>query len=229
MGEPRLVDMRMTIAAICLLALPLRVSHGADFVDPGFESYTVSAGEFVKPTSGSWLFGANTDAGVVEPYSPNSSNGPLDTWSATLVAHEGQQYASTYAGGDTIRQRVMFGAVGDYWISVYAAAPDGSVTIPSVGTLPLVDGEFTFTLESIPFSTPRIVPKGSSWSLYRVLLSIGEPAPYTIGIANTRTAAYFINYDSFSIQPVPEPSTMAVLAMALAGFAFLAWRRRGRS
>src|SRR5438045_2010175 len=85
--------------------------HGQVFTDPGFESYSVNPGEFVRPSLGAWLFGG--DAGVVEPPAPNSSTGPGNTWSATFAPVDGQQYASTYAGADTIRQGVVFVTAGD--------------------------------------------------------------------------------------------------------------------
>ncbi len=98
-------------ALIVLTISRVPVLHGQAFVDPGFESYGVSAGGFIQPASGPWLFG--NDAGLVEPPAPNSSTGPLNTWSAIFSPVEGQQYASTYAGADTLRQMVTFSAPGD--------------------------------------------------------------------------------------------------------------------
>src|SRR6185295_16762179 len=141
--------------------------------DPGFEGYNVSSGNFLQPSSGAWLF--NNDAGVVEPPAPNSSTGPLNTWSATFAPVEGQQYASTYAGGDSIRQLLSFSAAGDYRLSVYAAAPSGSVTIPSVGSFALGNGEFTFTLGASAIGSPQTVVAGSTWSLFTVDFSIATP------------------------------------------------------
>jgi hypothetical protein len=183
--------------------------YGAAFTDPGFESYAVSSGGYVQPTSGPWTF--SNDAGVVEPYSANSSTGPLNTWSAVPSAMDGQQYASTYAGSDTIRQVVSFSVPGSYMISVYAAAPDGSVTIPSVGTLQLVDGEFTFALGGSAIGNVNTVPKGSSWTSYSAMFAIGKPGDYVLGVQNTKSAPYFINYDAFAIQSVPEPTTFHLL------------------
>ena len=60
-------------------------------------------------------------------FAGNSSTGPLNTWSATLAAVDGQQYASTYAGSDSIRQLVTFATAGQYEISVYAVSPSGSL------------------------------------------------------------------------------------------------------
>jgi hypothetical protein len=221
---PRLVAVRLAVVALCFLVAPIRVLCGASLADPGFENYAVGAGGFVKPASGSWLF--TNDAGVVEPYSPNSSNGTLDTWSAAFTAYEGLQYASTYAGGDSIRQSVAFDTAGDYLISVYAAAPDGSVTIPSIGTLQLVDGEFTFTLAGTAIGSPHTVARGSSWNSYSAVFTIGKPGSYLLGTNNTLLASYFINYDSFSVQSVPEPSMVALLTVAAATLLFMAWPRR---
>jgi len=224
-----LVAARPVVAVICFFATAVGVLHGAAFTDPGFENYTVGAGGFLKPTSGPWVF--TNDAGVVEPYSPNSSTGTLNTWSATFSAMEGQQYASTYAGGDSIHQTVSFSTAGNYMISVYAAAPNGSLTIPSVGTLPLGDGEFTFALANSDIGSLHTVSAGSSWALYSAVFSIGSPGSYALGVQNTAIAPYFINYDSFSIQSVPEPSTIVLLVtgLASASFLFMAWRRRKQS
>jgi hypothetical protein len=214
-------------AFAALFAATDRVVYSQGFTDPGFENYAVSAGGFLKPESGPWLFGKNTDAGVVEPYAPNSSNGPLDTWSSTFSAYEGQQYASTYAGSDTIRQEIVFDAAGNYTVFVHAAAPDGSVTIPSVGTLPLEDGEFTFTLDNVWIGNLQTVPKGSSWNSYNTMFTIPNPGNYILGIRTTKSAPYFINYDAFAVQPVPEPTAfilMISLGAVIAGVKV--WRRR---
>src|SRR6185369_1994372 len=88
------------------------IVNGQTLTDPGFEAYTVNSGGFVRPATGPWSFG--NDAAVVKPPAPNSSTGPLNTWSATFAAIDGQQYASTYAGGDSIRQFVSFDAAGLY-------------------------------------------------------------------------------------------------------------------
>ena len=118
----RRIDIRKAIllAIAVPFAATVSVAYGVAFADPGFEDYAVSSGGFLQPASGPWVF--TNDAGVVEPYSPNSSTGPLDTWSATFAAYEGQQYASTYAGSNHIHQKVSFSAAGDYVISAYAAA-----------------------------------------------------------------------------------------------------------
>jgi len=208
-----LVALGMTI----FFAATVGMLYGEDFTDPGFENYLLSSGGFVQPTSGPWLF--SNDAGVVEPFAPNSSTGPLHTWSATFPAAQGQQYASTYAGIDRLRQAVSFAAAGDYRISVYAAAPSGSLTIPSVGTWPLEDGEFTFILGAADIGSLHTVPKGSSWNSYSAMFTIPSPGNYTLGVRNTQTTPYFINYDGFAIQSVPEPATAALLVAGAIGLA----------
>ena len=112
-------------------------------VDPGFESYAVSSGGFLKPTSGAWAF--RNDAGVVEPFSPPTSTAVLNTWSATFAPYEGEQYASAYAGSDWFDQEVFFPAPGQYLLSVYAASPGGTVIING-GTQQLVAGDFRFAV-----------------------------------------------------------------------------------
>src|SRR4051812_47903330 len=201
---------RVVVVIGCITTL-----HGQVFTDPSFESYAVSPGGFVKPASGAWLFG--NDAGVVEPPAPNSSTGALDTWSATFAPVDGQQYTSTYAGADTIRQTVAFSAAGDYRLSAYAAAPNGSLTIPGVGTYALGAGEFTFTLANATIGSLHTVPAGSGWSLFTADFTVSAPGSYQLGVKNTAAATYFINYDNFAIQPVPEPSTIALGFLSAAG------------
>jgi len=186
----------------------------------------VNPGGFIQPASGVWLFG--NDAGVVEPPAPNSSTGPLNTWSATFSPVDGQQYASTYAGSDTIRQSVTFGAAGDYRLSVYAAVPNGAVTIPSVGTFALGSGEFTFTLANAAIGNLHTVPAGSGWSLFTADFTIGAPGDYQLGVRNTASAPYFINYDAFAIEPVPEPSPVALGLLGAVCVAIRATRRKSR-
>src|SRR5580765_4644053 len=194
---------------MAIIAGSANIGHAQVFTDPGFESYTVSPGGFIQPASGAWLFG--NDAGVVEPPAPNSSTGPLNTWSAIFSPVEGQQYASTYAGADTLRQMVTFSAPGDYRLSVYAAAPSGSLTIPSVGTFGLGSGEFTFTLGTAAVGNVQTVPVGSGWSLYTADFAIAAPGNYQLGVRNTASTPYFVNYDAFAVQPVPEPSTLVLV------------------
>jgi hypothetical protein len=213
------------ITAIAFVLSFVATLHGQVFTDPGFESYAVNPGGFVQPTSGAWLFG--NDAGVVEPPAPNSSTGPGDTWSATFAPIDGQQYASTYAGVDTIRQVVAFGAAGNYRLSAYAAAPNGSLTIPSVGTFTLGSGEFTFTLANASIGSLHTVPAGAGWSLFTADLTIATPGNYELGVRNTMAATYFINYDAFAIQPVPEPSTVALGLLGALGFAIRGRKRVG--
>jgi hypothetical protein len=200
-----------------LLALVLFCNLGpavvrADLLaDPGFESYAVTGGGFLKPTSGPWTF--TNDAGIVEPYSPNSSTGVLNTWSATFSAFQGQQYASTYAAMDNLRQMVSFSEAGDYRISVCAAAPDGSVTIPLVGTMSLGDGAFTFTLANTAIGDVHTVTKGSGWALYEAAFSIDKPGDYLLGVQNRGESSYFVNYDAFALRSVPEPCAFSMLAI----------------
>ena len=167
------------------------------------------------------------DAGVVEPYAPNSSIDTLNTWSATFAAVEGQQYASTYAAFDNIKQAVAFAAPGEYRISVYAAAPDGTVIVPpSTSPVAVVDGEFTFTLNNTGIGSLHSVSRGTGWTLFSADFAIGSAGTYDLGIRNTKAATYFVNYDAFAIQAVPEPGA-AVLALCL-GAAMLAVNTKRR-
>ena len=210
---------------VAVLASRVTVLIGQTFSDPGFESYDVSAGGFVRPGSGAWLFG--NDAGVVEPPAPNTSTGPLNTWSATFDPVDGQQYACTYAALDTIRQWVTFDTAGDYRLSVFAAAPDGSVSIPTVGTVTLGDGGFTFTLGNLAIGTEHLVAAGTGFGLFTADLVVSAPGDLLLGVRNTVAAPYFINYDAFSIQAVPEPSVIALGLIGALGAGLIGLRRRG--
>jgi hypothetical protein len=37
---------------------------------------------------------------------------------------------------------------------------------------------------------------------------VASPGNYQLGIRNTLAASYFINYDAFDVEPVPEPSAV---------------------
>jgi hypothetical protein len=188
--------------------------------DPGFESYSVSPGGFVRSSSGAWSF--YNDACVVEPFAPNSSNGVFSTWSATRAAYEGQQYACTYAGGDLIAQSVYFPEVGTYEISVRAFAPAGTILIPPQPTIPLIDGQFRF-YDDGSIGPTFTVPVDQNWALYTTQFTVSAPGYQLIGVTNPLTASYFINYDAMALHRVPEPGMMAVLGIALAAIT----RRRG--
>jgi hypothetical protein len=211
-------------AAIVAVSLASTAVAGQFFTDPGFENYAVEPGQFVRPASGPWSF--TNDASVVEPFAPNSSNGVLSTWSATFAPVEGQQYASTYAGSDTIRQSVALAAAGDYQLSVFATAPDGTVTIPGVGTFTLGDGQFTFTLGNAAIGGTQVVEAGAGWGFYTADFTVASPGNYLLGVRSTLADTYFINYDSFDVRFVPEPSA---LALAVGGGLALALCRRGAS
>lgn len=208
-AAPRLILFGLIMMVLLARANPLL---GQAFTDPGFEGYSVSAGSVLQPVSGPWTF-AN-DAAVVRPFSPNVSNG-TNTWSATFAPIEGQQYASTYAGLDSLRQTVTFASAGNYRISAFAAAPSGSITLPSAGggTFPLVSSEFTFTLGGASIGNLNAIDPGSSWTLFSADFSISAPGDYQLGIRNTKIAPYFINYDNFAVQPVPEPSVVALVLL----------------
>ena len=210
-----------------LCASVTNTAQGQLLMDGGFENYTVSSGGFVQPSSGPWIF-AN-DAGVVKPFAPNSSGGSLNTWSATLAPVEGLQYASTYAALDSLRQVVAFPAAGLYHLSVSAAAPGGSLSIPSVGTFTLGDGEFTFLLDNTAVGSLRTVPAGATWNSFSADVTIATPGNYEVGVRNTRAAAYFINYDAFQVELVPEPGVLQLsLALGAGVVAVRALRRRRR-
>jgi hypothetical protein len=75
------------------------------------------------------------------------------------------------------------------------------------------DGQFAFTLGTSNIGSPFTVSQGSSWTLYDVTFTIDQPGNYNLGVRNADAATYFINYDSFSIQPVPEPSSIVLLGL----------------
>jgi hypothetical protein len=208
----------LSLATIWAVAAGNSVAFSQSLSDPGFESYALSAGQYIKPVAGVWTF--VNDAGVVEPFAANSSTGALNTWSATFGPLEGQQYASTYAGSDTIRQLVTFANAGQYEISVYAASPSGTLTIPGVLTSNVVDGEFTFTLGNAAIGATHNVEAGASWSRYAASFDIPAPGNYQLGIRNTLAAVYFVNYDAFAIQAIPEPSAIAMGLVAMLLLAF---------
>jgi hypothetical protein len=201
------------------------VMQAQTVLNSGFEDDVVTAGGFLRPTTGPWAF--DNDAGIVRPYAPNSSTGPLNTWSATFVPIQGQQYASTYAAADLIRQRLVFGAAGDYRISVYAVSPGGTLTIPGVGTSTLVDGEFSFVLGTSTIGALNTVVREAAWTEYSAIFTIPAPGTYDLGVRNTKIGAYFINYDAFSIQAVPESGIMS-LALVMGICCFLRFTRGAR-
>ena len=204
----------MVVAAVGMCA----PSALAFFADPGFESYDVAAGQAVFDNSGPWAFENN--GRVVEPYTNGNIGSPPDTWSAVFAPHGGEQYACTYAGADTITQSVML-APGSYTVSVWAAAPSGTVTI-SGNTLTLVTGGFEFTLDGSPISLVNALDPDTGWTLFSATFAIDTPGSYDVGVHNPVIAPYFIYFDDFALVPAPGIG----MAGALAGVALGRRRRR---
>jgi hypothetical protein len=199
--------------------LGLRSTFAQVLVDPGFESYAVSSGGFLKPTTGAWVF--RNDAGIVEPFSPSTSTAVLNTWSATLAPYEGMQYASSYAGGDWFDQEVFFPAAGQYLLSVYAASPSGTL-IQAGGAQQLVDGDFRFAVGGVVTGPTFTPPLDAGWARYRAVINIPAAGNRLVGFHTTKVASYFINFDAFSLTRVPEPASTALM---LVGSAAAAWYR----
>jgi hypothetical protein len=191
-----------------------------NLVDPGFESVVVASGGFSHTGNSAWTF--TNDAGVVRPFTNPTSTGALNTWSATFSPVEGSQYASTYAALDTIRQTASL-APGSYVLSVSAAAPSGSITIPPFAAMPLVTGGFQLTFGAQ--SSPTInMPPGTDWQTYSATFVLNSPGNIAVGIRNPVTASYFINYDDITLTRIPEPA--AWLLGSVGSLAPLRCRRR---
>lgn len=212
---------RRIITSVAVLLCTHLTVFGQYFLDAGFESYAVESGQFTQSGAGPWQF--NNDAGVVDPPAPNTSLEVLNTWSATYDPVDGEQYASTYAGADTILQSVTINTPGDYILSVWAASPGGTVTIRT-STLTLQDGGFRFNINGL-VGSEQAVEIGSGWVQYSTEFNVASAGDYTVGVRNTRTAPYFINYDAFAITPVPEPS-LALWGLLGLGLTYAVTRRR---
>jgi hypothetical protein len=197
-----------------------REAEAVILTDPGFESVAVPAGGFSHAGDPAWTF--VNDAGVTRPFTNPTSTGALNTWSATFSPIEGSQYASTYALLDSIRQTVAIPA-GTYVLSVYAASPAGSVTIPPIGTSQLVTGAFqlTFGAQSGPIIE---MPPGTDWLLSSATFVQSSAGSVAIGVRNSETAPYFVNYDAFTLELIPEPA--AIMHFIIGACVVLHTRRR---
>jgi MYXO-CTERM domain-containing protein len=59
---------------------------------------------------------------------------------------------------------------------------------------------------------------GASWSPFAADFTVNSAGSYLLGIRNSSLSSpYFINYEAFSIQPIPEPSTLALGLLGLLG------------
>jgi hypothetical protein len=209
--------MKQRLMFVMLLFGVVASAQAITIADPGFESFDVDPGGFTKE-NGAWSF--DNDAGVVQPYAPNSSTAILNTWSATFDAIEGEQYASTYAGGDRIFQSVTFEKSGEYLFEVFAAAPGGSVNTGG-GYIPLSWGSFYFQV-GLQSAGYFVLYPDTDWAKYSATAYV-EAGTHLVQIKNGASAPYFINYDAFSLTLVPLPASIWLLGSALAG---LGWLRR---
>jgi HpiC1 cyclase len=206
--------MTKSIYAVSFLSIVFALGFGSGvravtLTDPGFESPVLSAGGFTHAGNPAWTF--TNDAGVTRPFTNPTSTAVLNTWSATLSPIDGAQYASTYAGSDNITQTVSL-AAGTYELSVYAAAPSGSVTIPPQPPLALVNGAFQLLFGG-QNSAAINMPPGTDWQRRSATFTLASPGNVAVGVRNTVTASYFINYDAFSLTLVPEPTSFVLLAI----------------
>jgi hypothetical protein len=190
-------------------------------LDPGFESYSVSAGEWTNVDGGPWQF--NNNAGVVEPFAPPTVLSPLMTWAATIAPYDGQQYASAYAGSDFFDTIVDFPMPGDYFLSVYAASPpDSSDVNDAVPTL--TTGAFRFALGGAVTGPTFVPPLDAEWNRYSTTVRVNSAGPRLVGFHTTKTAPYFVYFDAFSLGRIPEPATLGLALIAL--IAPARWHRR---
>lgn len=198
------------------------VAMAVTIQDASFESFNVADGSSVMAPDGPWLW-AN-DAGVVDPILPNSSNGAVDnTASGTFAPMDGEQYATTYATLDRVTQIVEFASAGEYELSVWAAAPDGTLTIPEVFVDRLLDtGGFQFVVDGTAIGDVNMLDPATPWTFYSTRFFVPSPGQFSVGVRNVVTAPYFINYDAFTLQTVPEPSGAMALGVLLA-LCFIKW------
>lgn len=203
-----------------------------EFLDAGFEDYSVPDGSFVRPSVGPWQFSSTRFANtfVVDPTFSPTYSWPNDTRSATFAPQQGEQYVSTYAGLGGLQQNVTFDRPGIYRISTYAASPAGDVLIPTLpgGTqsFPLASGEFRFLVHR-PFGYDEshatlvgeklTTQSGATWSQFNSLFTLNSPGTFQVVVQNTKTANYFIYYDNFDVsfvRAIPESSSQILMMAA---------------
>ncbi len=100
------------------------------------------------------------------------------------------------------------------------------------------DGPYSLQLKAGALSQELAEYNGTANFLFGVLTPIGGVvqllATYTSGkgeasfssSSNGFTSAYIPSFSNFTVNVVPEPSTMLLLASGLAGLGFFRWRRK---
>lgn len=183
---------------------------------------TIPNGSFEDSTS--WVL--NNDAFI-----PFSSISHGDSWATPVEDRvqytfledvspiDGEHFAITYAGFDTLSQSIHILSDGTYHLSVYANAITGkSNTASSIASpkFALTMGDHSATFKE---------KTGDGWNIYTLsaYLTAGQ---YDIQIENLTRGVYSIAYDNVVVAPasIPEPSSS--LLFGLSGALLFFHRRR---
>lgn len=171
------------------------------------------------------MIGAGRDRGTFSQWSLNTSTTPW-TWSEVTSG-------GNAAGYKTVESRAMRWGTNDVsspglWLN------DGVGDIRSFATTFSASGQADSEAQAVNGDSGGAVffKRGTNWELGGVMLGVGgfsgQPDPATTPVFGNKTYSADLSFYAPQITSViPEPSTVALLALSAAGWGFFALRRRG--